>query len=403
MTTHPRGTCTARNDPYRSSSFVLPREGEARRLTVREMPFEIVLDQMADGIIIVDAAGRLRWMNPAAMRMHGRPVRDLPREEWSRSYDLLRTDGTPYPSEESPLARALMCREVVDEEWIVRRPDGALVRLRGSAAPLGDEHGDVLGAVVVMRDVTERARLVQALHAETTAKERFLAHMSHELRTPVNTVLGYASLLSEGDAGALSPTAAQMVGRIARSARHLHELVNDILDMSRLEAGKVAVSVEEVSLAAILHDTLTALEPQARAKGLTLEVRGTDVPRLQTDARRVRQIVLNLLSNAVKCTEHGGVTVTIETLASETVAVHVVDTGIGIAPADQERVFEEFVQVGTAVQGGTGLGLAISRRLARLLGGDLTLVSAPTRGSCFTLTLPVVAAPGDEPRCRLAR
>jgi PAS domain S-box-containing protein len=360
------------------------------------MPFEVVLDQMADGIIIADAVGRLRWMNPAAARMHGRPVRDVPREEWSRSYDLLRTDGTPYPSEELPLARALDRGEVVEEEWIVRRPDGTLVRLLGSAAPLSDEQGSPLGAVVVMRDVTERAQLVQTLRAETSAKERFLVHMSHELRTPVHTVLGYAALLSEGNAGALPPTAAQMVGRIARSARHLQELVDDLLDISRLEAGKVRLALGEVSLPAIVHDMLAALEPQARVKGLDLVLRGGDVPRLHTDARRVRQIVLNLLSNAVKCTEHGSVTVVIEGHSPGEVAVHVIDTGTGIAPADQERVFEEFVQVGAAPQGGTGLGLAISRRLARLLGGDLSLRSAPARGSCFTLTLPVAGAPRAE-------
>ncbi len=167
------------------------------------MLLDAVLDQMADGVIIADAEGRIRRVNPAAARMHGRAVTDIAPEDWSRSYDLLRTDGEPYPPEELALTRAVRDGEVVEgEEWIVRRPDGSQVRLLGSAAPLRDHRGRRLGAVLVMRDVTERERLAQALRAETAAKERFFAQMSHELRTPVNAVSGYCTLLLDGVAGA---------------------------------------------------------------------------------------------------------------------------------------------------------------------------------------------------------
>jgi signal transduction histidine kinase len=231
------------------------------------------------------------------------------------------------------------------------------------------------------------------------AQERFFAHMSHELRTPVNAVLGYSTLLSEGAGGALPSTAAEMVGHIARSAQHLRALVDDLLDLGRLDAGKMRLTMEEVPLPALVRDALTALEPQARSKELTLTFEAADVPRVRTDVLRVRQIVLNLASNAVKFTERGGVTVTLERHGADAVAVRVADTGVGIAGADLERVFDEFVQVGAARGGGTGLGLAISRRLARLLGGDLTVRSAPARGSCFTLTLPAaVASAGAERR-----
>jgi signal transduction histidine kinase len=356
---------------------------------------DAVLEQMADGVIITDATGRLRRVNPAAARMHGRAVTDVWPADWSRCYDLLRVDGAPYPPEELPLARALLRGEVVEgEEWIVRRPDATLVRLLGSAAPLRDVHGRPIGGVLVMRDITERARLVQALQAETTAKERFFAHMSHELRTPVNAVLGYCTLLLDGVAGELPAASARMIGRIARDAQHLHALVDDLLDLGRLDAGKVQLTMEEVAIPALLRDTLTSLEPQAREKGLSLELEAADIPHVCTDAKRVRQIVFNLVSNAVKFTERGEVRVTIELHAADALAVHVADTGLGIAGEDLERVFDEFVQVGAA-HGGTGLGLAISRRLARVLGGDLVVRSAPARGSCFTLTLP--AAPAARP------
>jgi signal transduction histidine kinase len=222
--------------------------------------------------------------------------------------------------------------------------------------------------------------------------------MSHELRTPVNAVSGYCTLLLEGIDGTLSPAAARMIDRIARNAQHLRALVDDLLDLGRLDAGKVQLTIEEVSLPALLYDALASLEPQARAKGLTLEVEAADVPNVCTDPTRVRQIVLNLASNAVKFTERGGVRLAIEHHASDAVAVHVADTGVGIASEDQERVFDEFIQVGAA-HGGTGLGLAISRHLARLLGGDLTVHSAPAHGSRFTLTLPTKppAEPCDDP------
>ena len=364
-----------------------------RRMPVKDaMLLDVVLDQMADGVIIADASGRLRRVNPAAARMHGRAVTDIPPEDWSRSYDLLRIDGTPYPPEELALTRALRHGQVVEgEEWVVRHPDGSLVRLLGSAAPLRDARGRRLGAVLVMRDVTERARLVQALQTETTTKERFCAQVSHELRTPVHAMLGYGTLLLEGIAGTLPTAAAEMIDRMVRSARHLCALVDDILDLERLDVGKVQLTMEEVALPALLRDTLTSLEPQAYAKGLTLVLEVGDVPHVCTDPQRVKQIVLNLASNAVKFTERGGVRVTIDRHGSDAVAVCVIDTGVGIASEDLGRVFDEFVQVGAA-HGGTGLGLAISRRLARLLGGELTVRSAPARGSSFTLTLPTTPA-----------
>ena len=393
MNAETRMTRAADDGTGRSAGSTARVEAAPSHLRAAGMPFDAVLDQMADGIILADERWRLRWMNPAAARMLGRAVADESLDEWCRAHHVVRTDGTPYPAAEMPLARALAHGDVVEgEEWCVRRPDGALVHLLGSAAPLSDAEGRRLGAVLVMRDVTERVRLAQALDAQTSAKERFLAHVSHELRAPVHTVLGYSALLSDGDAGPLPAVAAEMVGRIERSARHLMELVDDLLDISRMEAGMVALDNDEVSLSGLLHDTLAALKPQARAKGLVLELRMAEVSSLRTDARRVRQIVLNLLANAVKWTDRGGVTVALEHRPPERVAVHVVDTGVGIAAEDQERVFEEFVQLGAA-RGGTGLGLAISRGLARLLGGDLTLSSAPGRGSCFTLTLPVDALP----------
>lgn len=229
-------------------------------------------------------------------------------------------------------------------------------------------------------------------------KERFFAQISHELRTPANVVLSYSELLSDGAAGALPTKAAEMIARIAHSARHLREMVDDLLDLTRMEVGVVTLALEECSLDALLRDTLVWLEPQASAKGIALRFQGADIPPVRTDATRLRQIVLNLASNAVRFTERGDVTVALGMANAGSVTIRVTDTGVGMSPDELEHVFDEFFQAGTR-KGGTGLGLAISRRLARLLGGELQVESAPGEGSSFTLTLPV-PGPVDAPDVR---
>jgi signal transduction histidine kinase/AmiR/NasT family two-component response regulator len=232
-----------------------------------------------------------------------------------------------------------------------------------------------------------------ALERAMTERSRFFASMSHELRTPINAILGYGDLLREGVYGDLAPTQSGALDRVVRSGRHLLELVNDVLDISKLEAGKLEVFPERTSLGPLLREVAATVELQARGKQLALEVRVERDVTVVTDPGRVRQIVLNLLSNAVKFTDAGAVRVVLDVFGPWA-EVRVEDTGPGIAAEDQERVFREFEQTrGAAGRGGTGLGLPISRRLAGLLGGNLALRSAPGEGSTFTLRLPLAAPP----------
>ncbi len=241
----------------------------------------------------------------------------------------------------------------------------------------------------------------EALERAMTERSRFFASMSHELRTPINAVLGFNELLREGTYGALSEKQATVVEKVTRSTRHLLELINDILDISKIEAGKLEIYLEKVDLSAVVRDTITSVELQAREKDLDLRLEVPEQVVVETDPARVRQILLNLLSNAVKFTERGSVTLRLVPASVEEAAesggrsgeawieIHVTDTGPGIAPQDQERIFEEFEQAeSTPSQGGTGLGLAISRKLAHLLGGELRLQSEVERGSTFTLRIP---------------
>ncbi|HEX2078097.1 MAG TPA: ATP-binding protein [Longimicrobium sp.] len=235
------------------------------------------------------------------------------------------------------------------------------------------------------------ARLYESAQAASRAKDEFLAMMSHELRTPLNALAGFSSLLEEGIYGPINEAQRGALRRMRTARQHLVELIDQVLDMARVEAGTRRVQAEPVSLPTLVREAGEALRGAADARGLSLRVEvRDDLPVVSTDAGMVRQILTNLVGNAVKFTERGGITVRLHP-CGEDVCLEVADTGPGIPPELQERVFEPFFQVDpstTRREGGVGLGLALSREFARLLGGELTLRSAPGQGSTFTLRLP---------------
>lgn len=251
------------------------------------------------------------------------------------------------------------------------------------------------------------------------AKSEFLANVSHELRTPLAAIVGFVDLLRDGSYGELGPRMVGPVDRIQASAEHLQALVDQILDLARLSAGRLEVQREPLSLRAFVIDVVSEVEPLIIEKGLALSIQvPSTLPRISTDPTHLRQILVNLVGNAVKFTASGSITVRATLVndpgasaderavrqrpllaaGSALVALQVVDTGIGIAEKDQQRIFEEFEQVDPgsrtdSARRGTGLGLTITRRLARLLEGDITVESAPGKGSSFTCWLPVDPAP----------
>jgi signal transduction histidine kinase len=290
-------------------------------------------------------------------------------------------------------------------------------------------------------DMAKRSAQLEQLYREvrdaSRIKSEFLANVSHELRTPLNAIVGFVEMLRDGVYGELGPRQAQPVERIAASATHLRHLVDQVLDIAKMAAGRLEVHPEPIVLRPFVLNIVSELESLISEKGLTLSITiGATLPRVRTDPTHLRQIIVNLVGNAVKYTSSGGIAVrarlisaarasestpqvptrrrespprpeeegslaTIAALAARApradrpwLALQVSDTGIGIAPEDQERIFEEFEQVnagprGDSMRRGTGLGLSISRRLARLLGADLTVDSDLGRGSTFTLWLPV--------------
>ena len=269
------------------------------------------------------------------------------------------------------------------------------------------------------RRVRARARELEQLSAEllraNRSKSEFLAAASHELRTPLHAIVGFTELLREGAYGVLTPRQLSVVAKVEDSATHLRRLVDQVLDLARMAAGRLELHREPVELRGFLLSVATEMEPLAAERGLTLSLSvGPALPRIETDPTQLRQVIVNLVANAIKFTPQGNINLRARQSTARPdadgieapgpgawVVLQVADTGIGIAPMDQARVFDEFEQVHAGARGGSeargvGLGLPISRRLARLLGGELTLESAPGRGSVFSLWHPVTPGPGSR-------
>ena len=257
-------------------------------------------------------------------------------------------------------------------------------------------------AVIAIENVrlfTEIQEKSHQLEVASQHKSQFLANMSHELRTPLNAIIGYTEMMADGLYGEVGEKAQGVLERVQNNGRHLLGLINDVLDLSKIEAGQLTLTVEPYSAADMVATVLSATESLARTKGLAL--RSAVAPGLPTgngDARRLTQVLLNLVGNAIKFTDPGSVEVR-ATQSGDRFEFAVIDSGFGIAPEDQARIFDEFQQVdnsSTRKKGGTGLGLSISRKIVELHGGRITVESEVGKGSTFTVTVPINAAAAKD-------
>jgi signal transduction histidine kinase len=252
-----------------------------------------------------------------------------------------------------------------------------------------DELGALASNLNRMND--ELGRLYEALETASRHKSEFLATMSHELRTPLNAIIGFSQVLKEQMFGELNAKQADYVDDVLSSGQHLLNLINDILDLAKVEAGRMELQPSTFALPELLENAMSMVRERATRQGITMTI-ATDpsVGLVEADERKVKQIVFNLLSNAVKFTPGGGQVTLAASAADGQVEISVRDTGVGISAEDQERIFEEFYQVGASrTQEGTGLGLALTRRLVELHHGRLSVESEPGVGSTFTITLPL--------------
>jgi PAS domain S-box-containing protein len=377
------------------------RKGAESALRQSEEKYRHIINAAADAIISIDEAGLVCEFNRAAERIFGFSAAEmLGKPLTSIIPERLRHQHM------AGLQRYLATGQRHLPRWHnIELPgltkDGQEFPLEVSFSLL--EAGEKKFLTGVLRDITERKRAEaelqrtkEAAEAATQAKSEFLANMSHELRTPMNAIIGFTRLVIRRSKDILPPRDHENLGKILISAEHLLALINDILDLSKIEAGRMEVHPVNLQLEALVDTCLRTVEPMIKSERLQLKKElAADLPPLMTDQGRLKQIMVNLLSNAVKFTAEGSVTVSARR-QNGMVALAVADTGIGIPEDKLELIFEEFRQVDSSIArtyGGTGLGLSISRRLARLLGGDLTVQSTVGVGSTFTVTIPLGTDP----------
>jgi len=348
--------------------------------------FEMVLDHAPAAIAIFDAANlRVKWANLT--------FRQRLEEPWTGT-DVIGMRLQKFLPEDRQEDVAALFRRVAatrrphfDPEFELPRPGGDAVYVRFSLLPLGTED-----LMVLLTDVSDSVLARKQMERANRLKSEFLASMSHELRTPLHTVIGFADLLAKGE---LNPKQHRQVERIQQGAKHLLSLINDILDLSKIEAGRMELHPENFLAGAALAEVMATIAPLAGAKRLSLSNRVAPDLVVRADRVRFQQILYNLLSNAVKFTRPGGSVWLESEVDAEFAAISVSDTGVGITPEDQKAIFDEFRQVGVTTKGvreGTGLGLAITQRLLHMHGGTIHVSSEPGKGSRFTFRLPLHAS-----------
>jgi len=371
--------------------------GTEEALLASERAYRFVAENTRELILRLSADGQIQFASRACKRllgydpaeMIGRHANDfIPKDFTDRLREAfvghMRDGKTQF---EEPL------------EYQAIRKDGSHIWLESLPSLVYDGDGALLGWMDVIRDITGRKKLEEQAEQDrrarrlaedaSNAKTAFISSMSHELRTPLNAIIGYAELLQE-EAGAGEQQVRADAQRIERAGRHLLELINQVLDLGKVEAGMLEAQLRPVRLDDLLEAVMETVEPLAGRNGnrLKLERRGA-LGVISTDERLLKQALLNLASNACKFTENGEIRITAR-LRGARLEVQVRDTGIGIAPEVAQRLFQPFVQADNSSSrqyGGTGLGLALTRRFAQLLGGDVTLQSRPGEGSVFTLTV----------------
>jgi PAS domain S-box-containing protein len=398
------------------------RQGEIKARGERDR-LNLILENVADPILVTDEKSNIILMNEQAERLF--QVDETAASANPRQLAAVRGNDTKFTSFISEFA--LVNENSRRERMILTHPmTGLGLPVEVVSGKIGNERGEPIAIVSVLHDLTREAeneRLFEALKklnselearisaatsdlAEQNArlqwqshelekanrlKSEFLASMSHELRTPINALIGYAALLLDGVLGEITPTQRDALTRGRAAAEHLLALINDILDLAKIEAGKMPLHVQEVPLAAVTGEVVQQMEPLIHKKGLRFNsVVSNDCPVIMSDRTKVKQILLNLVSNAVKFTNEGSVTVAVE-CAPGGVHIKVSDTGIGIRRQDLDEIWEDFRQVDmsrTREHGGTGLGLSIVRKLLDRLGGRVTVDSEYGKGTTFTVWLP---------------
>lgn len=356
------------------------------------------LNAVANAIVITNISGKIEWVNPAFTKLTGYTLDEVTGKN-PRTLKSGKHDAAFYKN----LWDAILSGKVWHGEIIDKRKDGSEYTEEMTITPLKNESGEITRFIAIKQDITERKKYEEELikaKAEadraSIAKSEFLSRMSHELRTPMNSILGFAQLMAMGE---LMPAHKKGVDHILKSGKHLLDLINEVLDLSRIEAGQLSVSLEPVRLYGIISETLDIVRPLATGQNITLEFPESTFNNfhVKADRQKLKQVLLNLINNAVKFNREGGeVKVACEAGSKEkgvgmnTVRISVIDTGKGIAPDEIQKLFNPFQRIGAEISEveGTGLGLTVAKKLIEAMGGTIGVESEVGVGSTFWIELP---------------
>lgn len=361
----------------------------------RRQILDAIFEASPDAVKVVDTQLSTTENNPAAAQILGVPVAEI---RGSSPLDAVHPEDKAIVA--SALSKLLAGHEgPVTLHYRVRHSDGHWISIEARGRTLLDDNDKPLGVVTVERDISEAIAIRQALETAKLAAERanqeksqFLSRISHELRTPLNSILGFSQIMRMD---LLTPDQEESVGHIYRAGKHLLSLIDEVLDISRIEAGTITISLEPVRLNELTSECISLVSPQAQERGIGVRVSGDRDRYVRADKQRLKQVILNLLSNAVKFnSDRGSITLSCEG-GDDQVRISISDTGPGITTELRDRIFTPFDRLDAESKGieGTGLGLALSKRLTEVMGGELGYESVPGEGSTFYVDLPAIAAP----------
>jgi PAS domain S-box-containing protein len=350
---------------------------------------DLIIANAPDPVFVSDLEGKILQSNDAVSQLLG-----------FRQDELIEQSLARFISPEETREFTAALREVVekgvtrDARLNPRSASGEVIPTTLNASALRDPDGHVIGAIGILRDMRELDKAKEAAEVANRAKSLFLANVSHELRTPLNAIILYTELLQDEAADQKLQQFLPDLQKISGAAKHLLALINDVLDLSKIESGKMELALETFDVCELVREAVTTIEPLAEKNANELRAHcPDDLGAMHADPTKVRQSLFNLLSNACKFTERGAITLTVSRESergTDWIAFEVADTGIGITREQLGKLFEPFTQAPATKQkyGGTGLGLAITQRFSHLMGGTIDVASEPGRGSTFTLRLP---------------
>jgi len=378
----------------------------------------LILNTAGEGIYGLDLKGNITFVNPAACKMLGYSEEELWGKPQHSTIHHSHPDGTEYPREECPIYAAVKDgKDHHETEKVFWKKDGSSFPVEYMSRPIIDK-GELIGTVVTFTDISARKAAENELHmaynkleerieertqelnsakemaeSHNQAKSEFLSRMSHELRTPMNAILGFAQIMNESQKDPLSNSHKSRLNQILKAGNHLLELINEVLNLARIEAGKISVSLEPVRIDELVRDVLNVTKPVAEKFGIELidEISAYENFDVLADKTRLNQVLLNLVSNGIKYNrKEGSVTLSLAFKNPDRIIIQVTDTGMGIPSEKLEKIFEPFDRLGAENSNteGTGIGMTISKKLVELMNGNLTVKSEPGIGSCFSVSLP---------------